>query len=168
MSPFRLQVNGVECDIDVEGSTTLLSVLRDQLGLTGTKDACGRGECGACTVLVGDLLVLSCLTLAARVDDEVVTVEGLSASDADLRRAFADEGGFQCGFCTPGQIVSAAALLRDPCSVTPPEVRIAMAGNICRCTGYAGIAAAIEETARRRGGQAAPRAGDLSAAEVRQ
>jgi len=143
-------------DVKADGATTLLRVLRDQLGLTGAKEACGRGECGSCTVLVGDSPLLACLVLAWRVESEVVTVEGLSELEADLRRSFAEQGGFQCGFCTPGQIVAAAAFLREGSPATPLEIRRAMAGNICRCTGYAGIVAAIEETARGRVAAAAP------------
>lgn len=147
---MRVRVNGVNHDIEAEGGATLVHVLRDHLGLTGTKEACGRGECGSCTVLVDGTPVLACLTLVGRVTGEIRTVEGLGTADDDLRRAFADEGGFQCGFCTPGQVVAAAALLAARTDASEEEVRAAMAGNVCRCTGYAGIVAAVLETARRR------------------
>jgi aerobic-type carbon monoxide dehydrogenase small subunit (CoxS/CutS family) len=145
-----LQVNGADYEVLADGGTTLLKVLRDQLGMTGAKEACGRGECGACTVLIGGAPVLACLTLAARVEEEVLTAEGLSAGNEDLRRAFADHGGFQCGFCTPGQIVSATALLAGMAAGSAEEIRSRMAGNVCRCTGYGGIVQAIMDTAQQR------------------
>lgn len=107
----RLVVNGEAVEVDVAPTARLVDVLRDRLGLTGAKDACGRGDCGACTVLVGDRAVLACLTLAARVDEPVRTVEGIAAEAADLRRAFADRGGLQCGYCTPGFIVRCHEML---------------------------------------------------------
>ncbi|GAA4987945.1 xanthine dehydrogenase subunit E [Yinghuangia aomiensis] len=121
-----LTVNGSPHDVPVEPGDRLLDVLRGPLGLTGTKEACGVGECGACTVLLDGRPVMSCLTPAFRVTGEVTTVEGVAAAAPGLCRAFADEGGFQCGFCTPGQLVAAYGGA-DP------------AGTLCRCTGYAGI-----------------------------
>lgn len=106
-----LVVNGEEVEVDVAPTTRLVDVLRGRLGLTGAKDACGRGDCGACTVLVGDRAVLACLTLAARVAEPVRTVEGIAAEAAGLRRAFADRGGLQCGYCTPGLIVRCHEML---------------------------------------------------------
>lgn len=123
----------------------LLDFLRDDLGLSGTKEACGRGECGACTVLIDGRAVLSCITLAARVSGHVETVEGLSEETAILRRAFAEHGAFQCGFCTSGQIVRAAAVLRAGVPGTDTQIRAAMSGNVCRCTGYEGIIAAVRQ-----------------------
>ena len=108
----RLVVNGEAVEVDVAPTARLVDVLRDRLGLTGAKDACGRGDCGACTVLVGDRAVLACLTLAARVDEPVRTVEGIAAEAADLRRAFADRGGLQCGYCTSGFIVRCHEMLK--------------------------------------------------------
>lgn len=125
----------------------LLDYLRDQCGLVGTKEACGRGECGACTVLIDGKAVLSCITLASRVQGHVETIEGVAGESAELREAFARNGAFQCGFCTPGQIVRATAILRGGCPETDHELRKAMNGNVCRCTGYNGIIAAIREVA---------------------
>lgn len=125
----------------------LLDYLRDECGLLGTKEACGRGECGACTVLVDGTATLSCISYAARVAGHVETIEGLAAESAALREAFARHGAFQCGFCTPGQIVRATAVLRDGCPATDSGLRDAMSGNVCRCTGYNGIIAAIREVA---------------------
>lgn len=149
-----LRVNGASQDLDLPVGTTLLSALRSGLALKGAKEACGRGECGACTVLVDGVPVMACLTLAARVRGEVTTVEGLTEEFRDLREAFADLGGFQCGFCTSGQLVRAAALLRAGLPANrveaEPLIRYEMSGNICRCTGYNGIIDAIWETAEKR------------------
>ncbi|MYS80750.1 (2Fe-2S)-binding protein [Embleya scabrispora] len=128
---MRLMVNGTPHEVDASPGDRLLDVIRGPLGLTGTKEACGVGECGACTVLVDGRAVVSCLTLAVRVSGEVTTVEGVAESAPGLCRAFAEEGGFQCGFCTPGQVVAAYGGA-DP------------SGNICRCTGYVGILRARE------------------------
>jgi aerobic-type carbon monoxide dehydrogenase small subunit (CoxS/CutS family) len=145
---LTLTVNGERRTVAVDPFTTLLLALRDGLGLTGSKGACGRGECGACTVLVGGRPVMSCITLAARVHEEVETIEGLAPRLGPLREAFADRGGFQCGFCTPGQLVRCAALLGR--TAGPPdeaEVRRELSGNICRCTGYDAIVDAVLEVA---------------------
>jgi aerobic-type carbon monoxide dehydrogenase small subunit (CoxS/CutS family) len=133
-------------EIGVAPDERLLDVLRDRLGLLGTKEACGRGECGACTVLVRGRPVLSCLVLAARAAD-VETIEGLRDEAGALRAAFADAGAFQCGFCTPGQIVRGVALLRQGLPADDLALRREMSGNICRCTGYAGIMAALRRAA---------------------
>jgi aerobic-type carbon monoxide dehydrogenase small subunit (CoxS/CutS family) len=139
-----LTVNGQPIDIGIEPDDRLLDVLRDRLGLLGAKEACGRGECGACTVLMRGRPVVSCLVLAARADD-VVTIEGLRDEARALREAFADTGAFQCGFCTPGQIVRGVALLRQGLPADDAALRREMSGNICRCTGYAGIVAALRQ-----------------------
>ena len=135
----------------------LIDILRDQLGLTGTKESCGRGECGACTVLIDGRPVVSCLVYAETVSGAVMTIEGLAEANTDLREAFADCGAFQCGFCTPGQIVRAAALLVEtwPVDAVARErfVRHRLSGNICRCTGYTGIVEAVMRTAARRAGR---------------
>lgn len=148
-----LTVNGETRRVLVEPGDTLLSVLRDALGLTGTKEACGRGECGACTVLIGDRPVMSCVLLAVETPAPVTTIEGLAGTSQDLRESFAEAYGFQCGFCTSGQIVRAEALLSGaaPASLRRQDIRESLGGNICRCTGYTQIVAAIEQCARRRG-----------------
>ena len=150
MSTRRLRVNGREVDVEVAPGDSLLDVVRDRLRLTGAKEACGRGECGACTVLVDGTPVMACVTLAMLVRGEVTTIEGLADEARDLREAFADAGAFQCGFCTPGQIVRASALLKDGGALNERVVREQMSGNICRCTGYTQIVDAVLTTARRR------------------
>ena len=127
--------------------TRLIDVLRERVGLTGTKEGCGRGECGACTVLVDGRPVLSCIVLAARVSGAVETVEGLAQESTPLRAAFARRAAFQCGFCTPGQIVRGTALLRRGLPDDEAELRTAISGNICRCTGYEGIVDALRDAA---------------------
>lgn len=158
-----LNVNGMVQPVRVMPGTTLAAVLRGQLGLISVKLACERGECGTCTVLVGGRPRMSCVTLAALVDEEVTTAEGLADETADLREAFADGGAFQCGFCTPGYVVHAAALLRTGLPGDADEAaarcRHALSGNICRCTGYAAIIEAVCETARRRAAAAGLREG---------
>ena len=148
-----LTVNGERHQIVVAPGDTLLSVLRNTLGLTGTKESCGRGECGACTVLMGNKPVMSCMLLAVEVGDDITTIEGLTDTSLDLRESFAQAYGFQCGFCTSGQIVRAEALLMraTPESLNRQSVTEAMGGNICRCTGYSQIVDAVELCARRRG-----------------
>jgi aerobic-type carbon monoxide dehydrogenase small subunit (CoxS/CutS family) len=149
-----LTVNGMAERVQATPGTTLATLLRDQFGLISVKLACERGECGACTVLIGGRPRLSCVTLVDLVDDDVTTAEGLADETADLRAVFADHGAFQCGFCTPGHIVHAAALLRDglpgDTALAAQHVRHALSGNICRCTGYAAIVDAVCATARRR------------------
>ena len=159
MSTRPLRVNGRTVDAEIAPGDTLLRVLRDQLRLTGAKESCGRGECGACTVLVDGVPVMSCVMLASLVRGEVTTIEGLADDMRDLREAFADAGAFQCGFCTPGQIVRASALLRDVPNADERTIREQMSGNVCRCTGYTQIVDAVLATARRR----AARARDLTA-----
>jgi aerobic-type carbon monoxide dehydrogenase small subunit (CoxS/CutS family) len=127
--------------------TRLIDVLREQVRLTGTKEGCGRGECGACTVLVDGRPVLSCLVLAGRVSGAVETVEGLAEESTPLRQAFARRAAFQCGFCTPGHIVRGTALLRSGLPESEEELRQALSGNICRCTGYQGIVDALRDAA---------------------
>jgi len=148
-------VNGVTREVMVAPGTSLLEVLHDILGLTGTKEACGRGECGACTVLIDGQPVMSCISLIEDVRGPVTTIEGIADDHTDLREAFADCGAFQCGFCTPGQIVRAAALLREPWPENAADVETfihtAMSGNICRCTGYTGIVDAVMRTGASRG-----------------
>jgi carbon-monoxide dehydrogenase small subunit/xanthine dehydrogenase YagT iron-sulfur-binding subunit len=141
MSEVRLTVNGEDHVLDVEVGTSLASVLRDRLGLTGTKIACAEGHCGACTVQVDGMPQLSCITLAHAVDGEVTTIEGLR--DHPLIEAFVRTDAVQCGYCTPGQVVSAAALVAANPKPTSDEIKHAMAGNICRCGTYPKIEEAI-------------------------
>ncbi len=151
MQTLRLRVNGRDRRVTVAPADFLVDVLRDDLSLTGTKYACGMGECGACTVLVDGEAVYSCLMLASEVGDaEITTIEGLSSNgelDA-VPAAFADAGGVQCGFCTPGMVLSAKALLSENPHPTEEEIRIALSGNLCRCTGYTRIVDAVMAAAR--------------------
>jgi carbon-monoxide dehydrogenase small subunit len=142
-----MTVNGEQHVLDVPGHATLLEVLRDGLGLTGTKEGCSEGECGACTVLLDGQAVDSCLVMALAVNDaEIETVEGLAAADgtlSSLQRGFVEAGGVQCGFCTPGFLMTLTALLRENPDPGEEEIRFAVAGNICRCTGYTQIVQAV-------------------------
>jgi aerobic-type carbon monoxide dehydrogenase small subunit (CoxS/CutS family) len=137
----ELRVNGHAYGFEAEVGRSLAAVLRDDLGLTGTKVACGEGHCGACTVQVDGVPVLSCITLVHTVDGDVTTIEGLR--DHPLVDAFVREDALQCGFCTPGQIVSAAALVAASPHPTRDEIRHGMAGNLCRCGAYLRIEEAI-------------------------
>jgi carbon-monoxide dehydrogenase small subunit len=143
----RMIVNGRTINIEVTTPVSLLQVLREELGLLGTKDACEQGECGSCSVLLNGDLVCSCLVMAADADDlDVTTVEGIGA-DGDLhplQRAFVEHGAVQCGFCTPGFIVAGVHLLDQNPVPTSGEIREALSGNLCRCTGYGGIERAIQ------------------------
>ena len=147
----RLRVNGDERECAVTPGTTLLEALRYRLGLTGSKQGCDKGDCGACTVLVDGRPVLSCITLVLAAEGrEVVTVEGLAEKGRPhpLQDAFDRTGGAQCGFCTPGMLVSAWALLRRNPDPTRDEISLALSGNLCRCTGYTKIFEAVELAAR--------------------
>jgi carbon-monoxide dehydrogenase small subunit len=146
----ELVVNGEPRELAVKPQATLLEVLREQLGLTGTKDGCGTGECGACTVLLDGAPVLACLTLALNCEGKtVVTVEGLAPEGrlAPVQQAFVESGAIQCGFCTPGMVLSTAALLRENPRPTRGEIGKALEGNLCRCTGYNKILDAVERAA---------------------
>ena len=147
---IRLTVNAEEHDLAVAGHETLLTVLRDRLDITGPKLGCGRGECGACTGLVDGRLAYSCLMLAAACDGQQVrTVEGLGQPGAlhPLQQAFIDLDALQCGYCTPGQLMAAAALLAKNDHPTGVEIRAAMSGNLCRCGAYPKIVRAVESAA---------------------
>lgn len=152
MQTLTLRVNGRDRRVRVSPSAFLVDVLRNDLALTGTKYACGMGECGACTVLVDGEAVYSCLILASEVGDaEITTIEGLAVGDEldAVQAAFADTGGVQCGFCTPGMILSAKALLADHPDPTDADIRIGLSGNLCRCTGYTKIVEAVMTAARK-------------------
>ena len=137
---MRFTLNGTAADVDAPPMSRLLDVLREKCGLTGTKEGCGEGECGACTVLVDDVLVVSCLVPFAQVEGaSVETIEGLGTDHA-LQHEFMNEAGAQCGICTPGMIMVASQL---PPTATLDEIRVALAGNLCRCTGYEAIYRAI-------------------------
>jgi len=139
---MRFVVNGEAHDLGLPDGASLAEALRDALALSGTKVACGEGTCGACTVLVDGVPTLSCILLAAQADGcEVTTVEGLA--DGPLQAAFVAEDAFQCGFCTPGQLMSATALLAAEPRPTPEQVRTGMSGNLCRCGAYRGIERAV-------------------------
>ena len=139
---MRFTLNGSPADVDAHPMKRLLDVLRDECELTGTKEGCGEGECGACTVLVDDMLVVSCLVPFAQVaGSDVRTIEGLGADHA-LQHHFMNEAGAQCGICTPGMIMVASTLSSD---ATLDDIRVALAGNLCRCTGYEAIYRAIHK-----------------------
>ena len=143
----RFTVNGAASQLTLDPRVSLLDTLREHLGLTGTKKGCDHGQCGACTVHVDGRRVLACLTLAATVNGRsITTVEGLATAEAlhPMQQAFIHHDGFQCGYCTAGQIMSAVALLAEPCGPRDDDVRELMSGNICRCGAYPGIVAAIQ------------------------
>jgi carbon-monoxide dehydrogenase small subunit len=149
---ITLTVNGEAREAEVWAGESLLTALRDRLGLPGSKNACEQGECGSCSVLLDGTLVCACLVLAAQADGhEVVTVEGLAAGDGlhPVQDAFLETGAVQCGFCTPGLVVAAADLLQDNPDPSDDEIREALSGNLCRCTGYAKILDAVRMAAAR-------------------
>ena len=141
-----LSVNGVSYPVELEPGTSLLAAVRDVVGLTGAKEGCDDSECGACMMLLDGKPVNSCSYLALQAEgSDVTTVEGLATGDelSPLQTAFLEHGGVQCGFCTPGMLISATALLEDNATPSADEVRIALSGNLCRCTGYDGIVKAV-------------------------
>ena len=144
---INLNVNGVDYPVAIDPSRNLVTVLRTEIGLTGTKEGCDDCECGACMVLIDGQPVNSCSYLAAQAADRpIITVEGVMVGDQlhPLQQALLDEGGVQCGFCTPGMIMSATALLARNASPSEEEVRIGLSGNLCRCTGYTKILTAVQ------------------------
>jgi xanthine dehydrogenase YagT iron-sulfur-binding subunit len=146
--PVSLIINGVKRELRLAPWTTLLDALRDHLDLTGTKKGCDHGQCGACTVLVDGRRITSCLTLAVMKDGaRITTIEGLATGDTlhPLQQAFIDHDAFQCGYCTPGQICSAAGLIAEGNANSPDEIRELMSGNISRCGAYPNIVAAIQQ-----------------------
>ena len=153
---YHFTLNGEPREVSVPGMRRLLDVLREDLGLTGTKEGCGEGECGACSVIVDGLVVESCLVPGCQVEgSDIRTVEGLSDVDtaalSPLQAAFLEHGGAQCGICTPGMLMAAQAYLDDGGGADEDAIREAIAGNLCRCTGYTKIIAAIEAAAVARG-----------------
>ena len=162
MALVRLIVNGTTHELEVDSDARLLSVLRERLALTGAKYGCGEGQCGACTVLVGDRPVRSCLVPAASLAGQrITTIEGLAAGDDlhPVQQAFLDAGALQCGYCTPGMIMSAVALLKDTPRPDRPQIVRAMNGNVCRCGAYARIVTAIELAAAQAPETSASRSG---------
>ncbi|WP_455288099.1 (2Fe-2S)-binding protein [Cupriavidus necator] len=154
LMPLRLTVNGTLHRLDIDPRESLLDVLRERLDLTGTKKGCNQGACGACTVLVDGRRINACLALAAMYNDaQVSTIEGLSSADGDLhplQAAFIAHDGFQCGFCTAGQIMSGVACINEGHATSADDVRFWMSGNICRCGAYPGVVAAIAEVGGRK------------------
>jgi carbon-monoxide dehydrogenase small subunit len=156
--PVSCTVNGQPVELRTPAHRTLMDALRYDLGLTGTKTCCAEGECGACTVIVDGAAVNSCLMLAAEAEGhDVLTIEGLGADQPrgmnDLQEAFLEAGAVQCGFCIPGQVMSAEHLLRTNPDPSVEEIREGMSGNLCRCAGYQRIVEAVQKTARKRAGR---------------
>jgi carbon-monoxide dehydrogenase small subunit len=154
VAPLTITVNQVTYKINIESHLTLVEVLRDKLGLTGTKKSCNEGECGACTVLMEGRPAASCMVLAMDAQNKhITTIEGLAEGEKlhPLQEAFVKHGGIQCGFCTPGMIMSAKALLDEHPDPTPLQVRTAISGNLCRCTGYQQIVDSVMAAAKAMG-----------------
>lgn len=152
---FSFRLNGRAVSVSVPPAYTLLEVLREELDVTGPKEDCGKGECGACTVLMNERPVLSCLVLISQAEGaEIVTSEGFmkEESPSDVQKAFIENGAVQCGHCIPGFIVSAEALLSRNSKPSATEIKSALAGNLCRCTGYTSIVRAVQEAAQKRQG----------------
>jgi xanthine dehydrogenase YagT iron-sulfur-binding subunit len=156
-SPVPLDINGRRYVVDLEPRVSLLDALREHLGLTGSKKGCDQGTCGACTVWIDGRRVLACLTLAVAASGrEITTIEGLASGDElhPMQRAFVEHDAFQCGYCTPGQIMSAVKLLDEGNAGTDEDIREFMSGNICRCAAYPNIRAAIRQVRDQAGGRA--------------
>ena len=149
----RVRVNGKLHTLAIDPRTSLLDLVREHLGLTGSKKGCDHGQCGACTVHLDGRRIVSCMTPAVQADGrEVLTIEGLAAANGDLhpmQQAFIDHDALQCGYCTPGQIMAAVACVREGHASSPEEIREYMSGNLCRCGAYVGIVAAIQDAARK-------------------
>lgn len=147
-TPLQMKVNGQEVEVAVKPAWTLLRVLREELGLTGTKKGCEQGDCGACTVIMEGQAVNACLILALQAQSkEIETIEGLGSPDHlhPLQESFIKHGAVQCGFCTPGMLMSASAMLKENPSASPDEIKRGISGNLCRCTGYIKIVEAIQD-----------------------
>lgn len=151
MKKVNLKINGKTYNVEIEEDMRLLDVLRDKLGLTGTKEGCGEGECGACTVIIDGKTVNSCMVLAFQAEGkDILTIEGMTSEKGvhPIQQAFLDEGAVQCGFCIPGMVLSAKALLDKKPEPTKEDIRESISGNLCRCTGYNKIASAIEKASK--------------------
>lgn len=152
MINIDINVNGTNYSLEIEDDLRLIDLLRDKLGLTGTKEGCGEGECGACTVIMDGRAVNSCLILAVQVHGKkIITIEGLGDSNNlhPIQKAFLENGAVQCGYCTPGMVLSAKALLDKNINPTREEIREAISGNLCRCTGYEKIVNSIERASQK-------------------
>ena len=148
---IELSINGESSEFSVEPRETLLEVLRDHMGLTGTKEGCGTGECGSCTVLIGGKPILSCLTLAVECHkQDIVTIEGIGEGNSlsPVQQAFVDCGAIQCGFCTPGMVLSSEVLLKENPNPQEKDIYKALEGNLCRCTGYNKIIEAVHKASK--------------------
>ena len=155
MKEIKFTLNGEPCEVLVKPWRTLLEMLREDLSLTGTKEGCGEGECGSCTVIMGGKTINSCLVLAVEADNqEILTIEGLAEGDTlhPIQEAFVNEAGMQCGFCTPGMIMSTKALLDQNPNPSEQEIRDGIAGNFCRCTGYTKIIESIQAASKMKKG----------------
>lgn len=149
--PIRIKLNGEARTLEAPAFRLLLDLLRDEIGLTGTKEGCGTGDCGACTVLLNGKPVNSCLIFAGELDGaDIVTIEGLKIGPElhPVQQAFIQDGGAQCGYCTPGMLMMTKALLDENVNPSEEEIRFALSGNLCRCTGYAKIVQAVQNAAR--------------------
>ncbi|WP_026476210.1 (2Fe-2S)-binding protein [Alkaliphilus transvaalensis] len=152
MKKINLKINGSEYSLEIDENMRLIDLIRDVVGLTGTKEGCGEGECGACTVIMGGVTVNSCMVLAFQANGkEILTIEGVKGKGNDklhpIQKAFLEEGAVQCGFCIPGMVLSAKALLDENNTPSREEIREGISGNLCRCTGYNKIVDAIEKAA---------------------